>query len=94
MQDCFGIAVCLVNVTTGLELFAKISVVVDLTVVCDMKSVVLICHWLMAGRNVYNAQTAVAQSDRTINEDAFIIRSAMGDNVAHALEHGSVYHPP
>src|SRR5260370_41988512 len=38
MQDCFRIAVCLVNVTQSLKLFAKISVVVDLTVVCDMKS--------------------------------------------------------
>jgi hypothetical protein len=94
MQDCFRIAVCLVNVPLCLQLFAKISVVVDLTVVNDMKSFVLIRHWLMAGRYIDDTQTPVTQPHSTINEDAFVVRSTMGDDVAHALEHGSIYDPP
>jgi hypothetical protein len=41
-----------------------------------------------------DTKTPVAQPHSTINEDAFVVRSTMGDDVAHALQHGSVYHPP
>src|SRR5258705_597069 len=94
MQYCFGVAMCLIDVTSCFQLFAKISVVVDFAVVCDMKSFVLICHGLMAGRHIDDTQPPVTQSHSTINEDAFVVRSTMGDDIAHALEHGAINHAP
>jgi hypothetical protein len=94
MQYCFGVAMRLIDVTKVFQLSAKISVVVDLTVVSDMKSLVFIGHRLMTGLYIDNAQPPVAQPDSTVNEDAFVIRTAISDHIAHAFEDCDVNHPP
>jgi hypothetical protein len=48
----------------------------------------------MAARDVYDTQPPVTQADRTIDENALIVRATMDDHVAHAFEDSSVYSPP
>ncbi len=83
MQNGFGVAMRLVDVTPGFERLAKIGVVVDLAVVSDVQRRIFIGHRLMTTRDVDNTQTAMAQSDVTVDEDAFVVRTAMRDHVAH-----------
>src|SRR5215208_7739325 len=44
----------------------------------------------MAGSNIDDAETAVAQSDSLVDENALIVRTTMSDHVAHAFEHACV----
>jgi hypothetical protein len=80
--------------TPALQLFTEISVVVNLSVVGNVESSVFIRHWLMAGLYIDDTQTPVAQAYGTINEDAFVVRSTILDDVAHPLEHGGINHAP
>src|SRR5262245_18719111 len=93
MEDCFSVAMCLIDVTPGLELRAKISVVVDFAVEYDVQRAILIGHGLMAGRHVDNTQTAVAQPDCTVQENPFVVGATVGDHVAHPSQDGSVHSP-
>ena len=52
------------------------------------KRAVFVRHRLMTGGHVDDAQAPVAQADVAIDEDSFLVRSAMRDDVAHRLQHG------
>jgi hypothetical protein len=51
-----------------------------------MQGAVFVCHRLMTGGNVNNAQSPVTETNLTINEHSDIVRPAMRDYVAHARE--------
>jgi hypothetical protein len=84
MEDCFCIAVRLVDVAVCFQRLAIVGVVVDLAVVNDLQRPVLIRHRLMPGRDVDDAQTTMTETDAPINKQTSIIRSAMRDYVAHS----------
>jgi hypothetical protein len=48
----------------------------------------------MAGRDVDDTQTAMAQSDIPVDKRSFIVRPAMSNHIAHALEHVAIYLAP
>src|ERR1700752_56909 len=83
MKDCFGVAMCAVDVATLFEFPAVISVIVDLAVVDDLQRVVFVGHRLMTGGDVDNAQAAMTEADATVDKDPGVVRSAMPDHVAH-----------
>jgi hypothetical protein len=41
----------------------------------------------MARRDINNTETAMAQSDATIDEQTLVIRPAMSNDVAHPFKH-------
>src|SRR6185295_11309671 len=86
VKNGFGIAMSLVDVSAGFELFTKVCMIVNFAVIGDVKSGVFICHRLMAALDVHNAQTAMPKTNCAIHENTFIIRTAMRDDVAHARQ--------
>ncbi len=68
--------------------------VINFSVVGDIKRAIFIGHRLMTGRNVDNTEAAVAEPDIVLNKDPFIVRPAVGDDIAHSLKHAAVYSAP
>jgi hypothetical protein len=59
-------------------------VVINFTVVDDPEILVLIGHGLVAILKVNNAQTAHGQTNISVDENSFIVRSTMDDLQAHS----------
>ena len=74
----------------GDTLMAQLREVVDLAVVDDPDATVLAGHGMMPGREVDDLKASHAESRRTIDEEALVVRAAMVDAIGHPLEHGSV----
>src|SRR6185295_8507542 len=89
MKDCFCVAVCGVSVAFGLKRFSIIGVVIYFAVVNNVEGGVFIRHRLMTARDVDDTQPSVAQSDVAVDENPFVVRTAMGDDVAHGHELGT-----
>ena len=66
--------------------------IVDLAVVGDVERAVFIGHRLVAGSDVDDAEAAVAQADAPVDENPFIVRTAMSDHIAHAFSAQSRQH--
>jgi hypothetical protein len=67
-----------------------LGVVVDLAVIDKMRRAVFVRHRLMTARHIHDGETAMAEADVTVNEQATIVRAAMGQHVAHPFERGSL----
>jgi hypothetical protein len=80
-------------VATRFKHRAKVSMVVDLTVISDVKRAVFVCHRLLAGGQIDNTQTAMSQPYGTVDEDPDIIRASVADHIAHALKQTNVDFP-
>src|SRR5436190_20903306 len=88
VQYRFRVAVSLIDVTACFQAFAKIRVIIDFAVVRNVKGAVFVRHRLMTTRDVDDAETAMAQTDRAVDENAFVIRTAMRNDIAHTGKHG------
>ena len=67
----------------GFELRPDVGVVVDLAVEDDPDRAVFVDERLMAGRQIDDAQPAVAERRLIVHEQPGIVRPAMRDDVAH-----------
>src|SRR6185369_2981527 len=86
MEDCFCIAVRLVDVAVCFQRLAIVGVVVDLAVVGDVQRSVFVGHWLMTRGDFDDAETAMTETYVSVDKDAFLVRSAMGNDVAHRFQ--------
>src|SRR5690348_14707563 len=93
MKDRFRVAVGFVDVAAGFEPLAIIGVVVDLAVVDYVQRTVFVGHRLMTGGDVDDTQAAMAQTDVAVDEEPFVVRTAMPDDVAHRFELRARDHP-
>jgi hypothetical protein len=41
----------------------------------------------MTGGNINNAETSMTKPNAAVNENAFIVRTAMSDDIAHTLDY-------
>src|SRR6266550_8669523 len=85
-----GVALCSISLTVGLELRLQYWMVVDLTVVNDMKPAVIGGHWLRPMRDVDDAESPVPKSNRTIDKGASAVRAPMREYIAHPLQHAHI----
>ena len=65
---------------------AQLAVVVDLAVEDHPDGAVLVGDRLVAGRDVDDAQAPHAERDAVLDVEALVVRSAVADDVAHALQ--------
>ena len=84
VQEDFRVAGRAELVAAALELFAKLDVVVDLTIEHHGDSAIGARHRLMSGlREVENREALEAEADRSVVEHAIAVRAAMPDRVHH-----------
>src|SRR5450432_1485037 len=85
MNERFGVAVGLKAMALGDQLCAQRLVIVDLAVEDHPERAVLIRNGLMAGAEVNDAETAHADGAAAFDMEAFVVRTAMANPVAHAF---------
>ena len=90
VDDHLGVGTRRERVSVRPELRGQLTIVVDLAVVDDPDATVLAGHGLMPGREVDDLKASHAESRRTIDEKALVVRAAMVDAIGHPLEHGAV----
>jgi hypothetical protein len=61
----------------------QFAVVVDFAVECDPDRVVFVRHGLAAAAGIDYGQSAMAQTDRTVNQNAGAVRPAMNERIPH-----------
>jgi hypothetical protein len=61
-------------------------VIVDFTVVGDMQRAIFIRHRLVAVSNVNDTEPPVAQADSLVDENPFIVGTAVSNYIAHAFK--------
>ncbi len=71
------------------EFSAQFHVIVNLAVADDVNRSVLVRDRLLAAVEIDNAQPPHRQADAGLDEEAFIIRSAMAQRVGHFAEEGT-----
>jgi hypothetical protein len=93
----FGVAMpapaALGRLSARLQLLAKLGMVVDFAIVVEHQAAVGRDHGLVPGRRqIDDGQPAVGEADPglRVGPDAGIVRTAMGNGVAHAAQHGLV----
>ena len=87
MDDHLGVALGVEHVPQRLQLGDQLLVVVDFTVEDHHHGTVFIEQRLLAGGNVDNGQTPVAQSDAGLDVQAAFVRPAVQLRVVHTLQH-------
>ena len=90
MNDGFGVALGAITVATSDQMLAQRPVIVDLAVEDDPDRTVFIADGLMAGGKVDDAKAAHAQADLALREDAVVVRTAVGHDVAHAPQNAGI----
>ena|SRR5437588_2776529 len=86
MNDRFGIAGRLINVAACFEAGAKVSMVVDFSVVGYPNILVFIAHRLMAACEIDDRKTPMAEADLSVDVCSSVIGSAMCEAVPHSHE--------
>ena len=94
VQDRFRVTVRAIDVAASFQLRAVVRVVIDLSVIGDVQRAVLVGHRLMTAGHIDDAQSAMAQTDGAVDEDALIVRATMRDDVSHARQHAGVNASP
>src|SRR5438445_7121539 len=84
MDNGFGIGVGTENVAAGAQLVAQLDEVINFAVIDDPDGFVFVGDGLVAGGKINNAEAAHAQPDRAVHVCAVVVRTAVGDHVAHA----------
>ena len=85
MHDDFGIAVGIKRVTAGFEFLPQCGEVVDFAVKDHPHAVIFVMNWLASAREVNNAQATHAQAHRAPGVDSLVVRPAVHDRLAHAV---------
>src|SRR6266576_360071 len=83
MDYSFGIALGAVPMTSGFQPGTQLTMVVDFPVVNNPKTLVFIADRLLPGLHVNDAEPPHRQANVFLDEEPFIIWSAMDDLVVH-----------
>lgn len=86
VEDGLGIAVGLVSVTGAFEFRAEVGMVEDLAVVGNPQATIFIGHGLLAGGEVDDAETAMAEVQTIIREEPKFIGSPVRDLGSHPFQ--------
>src|SRR5439155_18392030 len=73
-------------VARRLQLAPQFGEVVNLAVEDDPDRAVFVVNRLMSARQIDNAQAPHPERDAGLDEHTFVVRSAMTDDVAHAMD--------
>src|SRR4030095_14660922 len=86
MNDDFRIAGGSICMTLFFERRSQVAMVINLAVVGEPDPSVFVCHRLMTACPGDYRETAMAEAHWSINECSCIVRSSMGERVAHARQ--------
>src|SRR5215467_13391011 len=86
MNDSFGIGIGAEDMPAGAKFVAQLEEVINFSIENDPDAFIFVRNWLMPGRKVDDAEAAHPEPDGSIDVIAFIVRSTMGDYVAHAAQ--------
>src|SRR6476646_2492862 len=86
MHNDFRVAFGSKRMAIGKKLFANRLVIIDFTVKRNPYAFIFIAEWLMAGRPIDDAQSAMTQADRAIHPNALIVRTSMDHRADHPLQ--------
>src|SRR5206468_9908622 len=84
VDDRFGVGPGPVAMAAALQVAADLAVVVNLAVEDDPDGTVFIRRRLLTGAQIDDAQSAVRQGGVGVEVETRFVRSAVGENVAHA----------
>ena len=84
VENGFGVAAAVITMPGALQFGPQIGMIEDFAVVGDPQRAVLVGHRLGAGRQVNDAQAAVAESHAIVFVEAVTVRAAVADDVGHA----------
>jgi len=93
IQDSLGVAAVFKLVAFCSKFVAIVGMIVNLAVVNDRTRTVAIKHRLGSVSNIDNAQSAMCQTDISIDKHTASVRSAMMQNVPHLHEFRFIYLP-
>jgi hypothetical protein len=85
MDDDFCVGVAGKAVTAALKFEAELGKVINLAVEYNPDRAIFVKDRLVAPCDVDNAQAANAKTDAGLNENAFVIGTAMHNRLAHAV---------
>src|SRR6266566_6846470 len=91
MHDDFRIGVRGKHVATSLEAGAMLRVVIDLSIEDDLDRAVRVGHGLVSRSEIDDAEAAVRKTDPAFDEDAYIVRPAVLQDVSHPQEHRLIH---
>src|SRR5437899_586728 len=92
MNNYFCVGVGIEAMAAGFELGTQLRKVVDLAVEYDPDRAIFIEDWLVSAGNVDDAETPHSQPRILLRKQAFIVRPAMHDCLAHAMD-GNLFDP-
>ena len=90
VHDDFGVAACLEDVPERLQLGDQRLIVVDLAIEDDDDIAILVVDRLLAGREIDDRETSVAERHPRLEMLAIAIRAAMRLRIVHPPQQGPV----
>src|SRR3954463_11005274 len=84
MDNGFGIGVGAENVAAGAQLVAQLDEVINFAVIDNPDGFVFVSDRLVTGGKVDDAEAPHAQPGRALNVIAVVVRTAVGDHIAHS----------
>src|SRR3989442_396381 len=75
------------------EGLAELVLVVDLAVIDDQEARRLARHRLVTGREIDDLEPSHGEPRGPLDEDALVVRPAVGEPLVHACEHGGIRRP-
>src|SRR5215469_8157662 len=85
MDDHFRIRVGVEAMPAPLELASQLGEVIDFSIEDGPNRAVFVENRLMSAGNVDDAEAPHSQAGILLREDAFVVRAAMDDGLAHAV---------
>src|SRR5271166_1002094 len=89
MDDHLGVRVCGEVMAAAQEFRPQLLEIVNFTIEHNPDRSVLIKHRLVASSQIDDTEAAHPEAGSVFDEDAFIVRAAVHDCLAHAVNRGS-----
>jgi hypothetical protein len=86
VDDHFGVGRCIEAMTGGFQFRAKLAKIVDFPVEDDPHRPILVVNRLVPGGQVDDAQAPHSERYTLVDQHSFVVRPAMPDHVAHAVD--------
>ena len=91
VDDDFGIATSVEDMTEHLQLWNEFLIIVDFPVEDDADRLILVIERLLAGGQIDDREPAVAEADARFDMQATFVRAAMKLRFVHAVENRAIY---
>src|ERR1700722_6681528 len=89
VDDHLGVGGRVEAVARGFQVTSQFPVVVDFAVEDDPDRAILVVDWLVPGREIDDAEPPHAERDAGVHPDTLVVRAAMADDGAHAVDEGA-----